>query len=416
MTSLTTYPRYLKRLTNLCLRMAGSLSRFFGLIILASILNLNDYATFGLITVFVTYLNIVMGGEIHSYTQRQFVNAPDSQKREEVFNHFTLIGGLSLIILFLSTSLFFIDYFDERIAGYFYMILIFELISKELYRFLISLQQQIWASITFFIRLAWPIPLVLFYLNGRQVDINFVLFCWASGTLLSSVTGALIIHRALLPIKKWTLSRLWVNSAFISGFVYLVITLSQHGLNFLSSIFINWHFEPKVFGAFFLFSSITLGIGAIADALVTSFYFSKMVEAFEGRGKSVKLVWDFFRQTFIVSMTAGVIIYLLFPHLMQFVGKTSYSEYSWMLTILLAISVIQNISQPFNLAVYAMKQDKVLLFFELALTLVTLCALVLISVFATNILIYMLILIGASTLARAVFLAFSFSYFCRFRT
>lgn len=357
----------LRRFSNLVLRLSASSARFLGLVYLAKILPDEHYAIFGLFSVIVAYFNIVGGGELHAFSQRSFVASAVGRRLNIVWNHFFGISFIYLLLIPPSLLIFYFELlpFDYLLA--FYVILLLEHAAKEIYRFLVSLDKQLWASATFFVRLSWPIPFLFFVeLEILKGSLFETFLFWIFSLLASNCLALFILFKNVQSQSERRTDFKWLKSAFKVSFFYFAVVVSQHTIIFLNNNLITHLFEPQVYGAFFLFLNISLGVGAIVDSAVTTFFFPKTLKSVN-KSKAVEETFSsFFAQTVLVSLVAALFIFVLAKPTIIWIDKVSYIDLIWMLYILIGVSIFQNMSTPISLLLYAKGFDKELAIFDLS--------------------------------------------------
>lgn len=354
-----------RRIANLVLRLSASSARFLGLVYFAKILSDEHYAVFGLFSVIVAYFNIIGGGELHAFSQRSFIASSLGQRLNIVRNHFIGVLCIYLVLIPPSILIFYFELlpFDYLLA--FYVILLLEHGAKETYRFLVSLDKQLWASITFFIRLSWPLPYIFFIETGRVNGSLLEIFLfWIIALVASNCLSLFILFKNIRSQSRRKLDFHWLKSAFKVSFFYFTIVVSQQTIIFLNNNLATKLFEPQVYGAFFLFLNISLGVGAIVDSAVTTFFFPKMLKSVHKSKAEKETFSSFLTQTVMVSLFAALFIVLLAQPAITWIDKRSYIDLIWMLYVLIGASIFQNISTPSSLLLYAKGCDKELAIFD----------------------------------------------------
>ena len=86
-----------------------------------------------------------------------------------------------------------------------------------MYRFLVSLDKQLWASLTFFIRLSWPLP-VLFFIELEILSGNLfeIFLFWIFSLVASNCLAIIILFNNIKRQSKIKIDFHWLRTAFKS--------------------------------------------------------------------------------------------------------------------------------------------------------------------------------------------------------
>ena len=240
--------------------------KFSFILYLTKAIDLTALGQYGLIAALSSYCIYLIGLEVHSHVNRIGIGGSRDQWNE-------LLGhqlGLYFLMVALFTS---ITIFAEKhelievpYVTFFILITVVEHFGQESYRTLIALQDQFFASLTLFLRLAlWPLIIILYGILGGAVSLNLVFTMWIVFGAIGSIAGYLyIINKyARGPRLRLKLNRMWVKEAVKISSIFLFCTLTLRIAQTADRYLVGLFDQPEILGKYSFYAMISLSISSM---------------------------------------------------------------------------------------------------------------------------------------------------------
>ena len=178
------------RVANLSYRVLTIVFKFLLSIIIVKNLSVHDLGVYGIFQTTITLLIYILGFDFYTFNTREIL-------REEKNISFLLLNQVAfhaivyILILPLILLLFSYNVISTEYIVYFYVILVVEHTSQEIYRILITLKRSVIASLSLFLRSGiWIFILyVAWTYNLSSGTITDIFSLWFIGALISIIVG-----------------------------------------------------------------------------------------------------------------------------------------------------------------------------------------------------------------------------------
>ena len=162
-------------------------SKFLLSIYLVKFLSLEANGEYGIFVATISMLTYVLGLDFYSFNNREILQEKSSESGKKIKNQFVLF---TLVYLIIYRCYMFLDYFisGQKYILLFYLILIFDHISIELYRLLVVFSKPIQANMNLFLRTGiWILVLIFAWHNHFEdlKNLNSVFNLWLVGSFIS---------------------------------------------------------------------------------------------------------------------------------------------------------------------------------------------------------------------------------------
>lgn len=345
-----------KKVVNIFLRGVTLVLKFLLSLLVIKKLSIEDYGVYGLFQSSVIILIFVVGFEFYSFSSREMLNNSSKKFSYYFKNQLFFYLMVYLIILPLSYVLFLFSGIDFEYINLFYVILISEHLSQEIYRVLIILKKTIPATILLFIRSGFWIILLYFYweLGFVEPNINTLFVLWLLGTSFSIFFGFRFIP------FKWVkgVDFYWIRRGLKIAFPFFIGAVLYKLIEFSARYFLEYYFSTKEVGIFTFFS----GIGNILFIFVQTIVFielgPRLIEIKnESHDKFLKLLREFKKQTIQYSI-AGIVLSSIFIYpLLVFLDKAIFFENILSYFIILASTMFYCFSYISHYALFSYNRD-----------------------------------------------------------
>jgi hypothetical protein len=269
----------LRRALNLSLRLATLVGRFILFFSLAKYLSSADFAKFGLITAFVSFGVLFVGGEFYQFTLRELKGVSPKERGWMVAHQ--SCAGLMLYVILMPAYFLLASHGIAVSENMFLvlMILIFEHISQELYRILVVLDHQLHAGFQLFLRSAfwvWVIPVAIILFNYSPL-LEHVLYLWLTFSLASIVFGIIGLKDDLkfdFPIR---FDRGWMIRGVRVAGLFFLSALAFRALTTMDKYIVAMLSDENTTAAYVLFFGISMVLVNILEPAVFAFSYPKLI-------------------------------------------------------------------------------------------------------------------------------------------
>jgi len=336
---------------------------------------------YGLFTVSISYSLYLLGLDFYAYAQREMLSQPREEWRLTIFNQLAFYSVTYLVMLPVLLTVFYFRWIPLYLIGWFYILLVFEHISQELYRILIAFEKLLIANVTLFLRSgSWTYAAILvFWLRPDIHNLTPIWIVWSIGSGLSIIIAyKAIINDLPEPKHHYTLNWPWIRRGLTVASKFILGTLSLRALFTVDRYIIDHYIGKTAVGVFSLYMGIVVALIAFTDAGVISRLYPSIVSAYRC-GKHTeykKLIKELFMGISIVNIICSGLIVLLIKPILHYVGHEIYLEQITVLWVLLIAICIFNFGMIPHYMLYARSSDKSILAANV-LSLVTFCSLLL---------------------------------------
>ena len=349
------------------LRVLSILPKLYLSFYLLRVWTLDDIGKFNLLSTTITILILIIGLDFYNYSNRELVNSDNQLVKGEILLRqivfYFCIYSLLLPILYLLLRRF-LPLGELEI--YFFIILICEHLSQEIYRILNILKFQITASILLAVRNTLWICIffvTFFFNNETEVTFSILFKSWAVGTTICTIFSFLILN-SKINFKDFFFSYkrtfdFYRKSTKVVG-IYFLITILYKLLEYSGRYILNIYFDPKVLGVYSIFYQISNLMTLFIDSTIIAFLYPKLLSCLqENDFKSfrVEVVNSTFKILLFGLAFIGV-FYILSDEVYTFIGKTELKNYDSLLLIILFSNLIYSLSFVYHYALYSMQKDK----------------------------------------------------------
>lgn len=357
-------------LFNLLLRGLTLLAKFALVIGLARILSPYDVGVYGLVAATLSYSLFVLGIDFYTFSTRDMLSrpledAPRIIRDQLVFFVFTYIVFLPLLM-----GVFLAELLPWELAAWFYLLLLFEHLSQELYRLLVALGKSLIASIVMFLRMgAWVIlAFVWFYGEPSRHELINVLYFWVVGAIASVCLGGWAL-RGL----NWgglgghKIDWAWMRRGVCVAAPLLVGTLANRGIFTFDRYILDVYSGKEAIGVYTVFIGMATALISFVDAGAVVSYYPRIVVSFKEKDM-VAFRANLKRLAISIALISSAFIacaFFLIGPLLGLVGKEVYMQNMNVFWLLLLSCVLMAFSYVPHFGLYAMGADRTLIFVSL---------------------------------------------------
>ncbi|MFT4848987.1 MAG: O-antigen/teichoic acid export membrane protein [Parvicella sp.] len=353
-----------ERLVNVGLRFLSLGSRFIFMFAMAKYLNVADVGKYGLFSAIVSFSFLVLGGDYYTYSQRQIL-ADQSRFNFIISHHIRALGKLYLFLLPVFFFIFPLSILPWNLLGWYYLLLIFEHVSQEIYRLLITINKQIWASIVLFLRIGlWAVVLVVFMMIFPEMrSLENVFLYWVIGSFLSTILGGFIIWKHGRPWQNWSTinwDKKWLKKGYKVGFSLLFSTLCFRSIQTLDRVSVEFLNDEEFLGVYVFFIGAAMSVQKVLEPGVIQFLYPKLIGFYKNSDfvNFKKTYREFKWSIIVVSILCTLVFVYLMPFLLTWINKEAYTENIMVFWLCLIAVFLLMLSYIPHYCLYAFGFDK----------------------------------------------------------
>ncbi len=354
------------KLINLALRGLTLGSKFLLSIYLVKFLSLEANGEYGIFLATISLLTYILGLDFYSFNNRELLQENSSDAGKKIKNQFILFTCVYIFILPLLYFLGLFDFIGHQYIFIFYLILIFDHISIELYRLLVVFSKPIQANINLFLRTGiWILALIFAWHNNVKdlKNLESVFNFWMIGSLISVVYSIIYLSSVNISIPwKGRVETEWIIKGLKIALPFFIATLSYKVIQFADRYMVEYYLGTKQTGVYYFFSNISMLIETFVQTTVVMIYSPQLIAAFKKDKSSQIMVFNqFSREIFIYSLVAVTGVCIIIYPLLHLVEKTELFHSIDVFFIMIATRFIFNISLIYHFKLYVAKKDKVIM-------------------------------------------------------
>ncbi len=266
-----------------------------------------------------------------------------------------------------------------KYAVWFYILLILEHISQELYRLLITFSRPIVANLVLFLRSgAWiyfAIGIAYYYKDSRGLSLFWA--SWTVGVGISIVLAVYLLRKlnwkdALAAPVDWQ----WIKKGVRISFPFFISTIAFTGIQFFDRYFIQHYHGEALVGIYTFYANIANVINTFIFNGVIVILYPRLVQTFQAGNHEA------YREH-MRKLTTGIIIgliilpvlaALLINPVLDLVGKQIYKEYSYIFYIMMGTVTCLTLSYIPHYSLFVRHKDKVIIHSAVAAVVISLIA------------------------------------------
>lgn len=351
---------------SIILRGITLLSKFFLLIYIAKVLPIEDLGVYGLFVATLGFFLYFLGVDFYTYTTRELIGLAKEKWIYIIRDQFVFYVLVYAIFAPIILAVFYSGLLEWKYLWWFYCLLIVEHISQELYRLLVVMREPLKANIMLFIRSGlWcyiVISIMYQWPNTRTLATLFV--GWAVGAVLSLLIPLSLLYRMEW---RWAFARpvewQWLKKGVRIASVFFLGTLAFRGVLVLDKTAIKIFSGDAAVGVYIFYFNVANAIQTFVDAGVVMHFYPKIIAAYQAKNyqefNSLSMLMG--KGIILALIVLVVSVVILIEPVLQFVGKTIYSEHLLVLWLLVGVSIITCLSLVPHYQLYAIHADRTLM-------------------------------------------------------
>lgn len=347
------------KLQSLLLRLSALLLKMGFVFYIGKEMPSDNLGQYGLISVTLTFLTIIIGFDLYIETQRRAIASP-SETKNIFLNHLIALSINYLIVVpFIWVANYYFIGIDEVFL--FFLLLFGEHFGLEFFRLLVTVGRVRFANVYIFCKEALWIALLITKWMCFGISPNFIhdlLLFWGSGATISFFVGVLVFYRKY-SFTSFNLDTYFFKSVYLVGFKYIFGSIAIKLIQFSDRYVLLYFLSLKEVGIYTFFNQLGNSISTMIFTLTVSFAYPKIIDsASKGDISRFKRYMHSFNKELMVIFIVVIFGFVLFlPFLLNFVQKNEFFEYQYLMYVLLSGILVFNLSFPFHFGLIGARRD-----------------------------------------------------------
>lgn len=297
------------RILNLTYRILTLICKFLLSILIIKRLGLEYMGIYGIFQSSIVLILYLLGMDFYTYNTREILKNSEGNLGFYISNQIVFHALIYIIILPLTLFLFFFKTLEIEYILYFYLVVVTEHISQEIYRILIALKKPVLASFILFIRSGlWVLLLsVIWFSDFFEKNLKQVFFLWCSGALTSIIIG---VHYGKFKLSH-RINYNWIFSGFKSAIPFFLGTIFYKIIEFSGRYFLDFYHTKSDVGVFTFFSGVANTMFVFVQSTVIVVMSPNLIESAVKGKNSFKNLFSKFKKEITYTTLVGFILAII---------------------------------------------------------------------------------------------------------
>lgn len=357
------------RLLNMVLRASTLGARFVFVFFMARYLDAKSVGYYGLFTATVGYFLYLVGLDFYTFTTREILKAPNEQRGQMLKGQASLSVLLYLVVVPVAFWVLPQAHWPHELLYWFFPILVFEHLNQEISRLLITLSEQITASVILFVRQgSWAFVVVAFMTVSTSArQLSAVMACWLAAGVAAAIIGIRKIHQTQMGGWHLPVNWQWIKKGVVISLAFLLATLALRGVQTVDRYWLQSLTNIETVGAYVLFISVASTMIVFLDAGVFAFAYPELIALHhkEDQKSAIRKVNQLLIYISVVSCAFVIVSWELLPLLLRWINKPLYIQNINLYLWVLAATIINAFGMAFHYDLYARGKDKIIIFSQI---------------------------------------------------
>lgn len=335
---------------NLSLRVLSMVAKFLLIIYIGKYFSTEVLGEYGLFVTTITITIYFLGLDFYTYNTREVLHKKEDERVALIRDQFIFHSLIYILVLPLLVLVFMFDVIDYKYMLLFYLVLIMEHISQELFRLYTTLSMPIVANLLLFFRSGmWVYVLILLWMYDVKdtKNLSFIYLSWFIGSFISIVIGFAYLMKLYDPkALKRSIDWLWIKKGVKVSIPFFVGTIAYKVIEFSDRYMIDYYMAKSDVGIYTFYGNIANTMQTLVFTLVIMIYYPKMIALYRDSEteKFEQIVKKFFVEVLAYSLITIASIAVLIHPVLDYLGKVEFVQSLSILWILLGATLTLNLS------------------------------------------------------------------------
>ncbi len=356
----------MRLILNGLIRILSVLPKLFLTFYLLKKWDLAEIGRYNLLNTNILILTLIVGLDFYNYSNRELVKNK-STNRGTILIRQIVLYIIAYFLLIPPLYYFVLKYYlADNIIISFFIILICEHLSQEIYRILNVLEFQIFASILLALRNGLWICLLFIYVsftNDSPLTIEILLKFWSGGSTVCLIISVFILIKKIniiLPSFRIYDSLIFYRKALKITSIYFFITVIYKFLEYSGRYIIAYYFDPKILGVYSVFYQVSGLMSLLFDSTIITFLYPKLIKYFnDAEMNNINItVTNNVVNMLLLGFFEIIVCYSFRRNIYSFFNKPELENFDMLLILILTSNLVYSLSYIYHYALYAMQDDK----------------------------------------------------------
>ncbi|MCK8523326.1 oligosaccharide flippase family protein [Aquimarina sp. D1M17] len=358
-----------KKILALLLRGASMGAKFLLMIGLSKTLSTADYGVISLIVTSITFFIFLLGFDFYNYSHREVIENKENQ-HAYLLNQFWFHTIGYVVFIPIVYFIFLNEIIPFEFILPFYVLLIFEHLSQEAFRFFNLFNKPNIANITLFMRTAlWILSMVAIeYLwLKREITIPIILTYWIIGSILSllfSLIYVIIFCRNDLKKVAWfSIDKKWIKTGISISFPFFIGTIAYKIIEYSDRYMIDWFLGKEQVGIYSFYTNFANIVNIVVNTITITLIVPNLLRAIHSNetDRIRSTIAKFLKELYTTTIGVSVLIIIAIYPTLQWLDKSEFTSELLVYFIILIGNIFLNFSLFFHFLLYGYKKDKLIL-------------------------------------------------------
>ena len=347
---------------NLGLRGLSMGARFLLILYLGKFFSLDDLGFYGIFFSTVTLSFFLLGLDFYGYSNRETLYAR-VEDRLSVLRAQLIFYLVTYAVFLLPLSLiFFYDVLPFEYIVFFYVILILEHLSQELYRIFTMLSYPIFANWLLFLRSGiWVYLIILGWtiLPNNTYSMSVILWGWAIGAGVSVIIGFIKIFQLHKGYELKSMDLKWFIDGIKISALYFSSTIALKIIEFSSRYMLEYWGSLREVGIFTFYNQIANMINVVIFTLFIMVVYPKLVLLVNQNNirELLQVKRNMMNKILIYSSSLAILLIIIIKPILYLINKSDFFDEINTFYILILSNIILNVSLVYHYVLYAFRKD-----------------------------------------------------------
>ncbi len=351
---------------SIVLRAVTLLSKFLLVFFLAKYFHPQEVGVFGIFVATISLTLYVLGVDFYTFNTREILSKEKCEQACLIRDQFVFHSLVYILVLPLLIFVFVYDFLEWKYIGWFYVLLIMEHLSQELYRILIVLSRPVRANFVLFLRSGAWVYLVTtaFYADQQSRDLSVVWFGWAIGVGLSLVAAAYWLRDLSWHVaRKTTINWKWIKRGLLVSLPFLASSLALRAIFTIDRYILKGYWGNETVGAYIFYANIGNALSAFVDAGIVAALYPKIIRAYQQNNieKYHQLMRDLAYGIVITSTLISAIFAISIDSILDYIDHRIYVEHKDSFWVILLAMVTMSLGMIPHFGLYVKHRDKMII-------------------------------------------------------
>jgi O-antigen/teichoic acid export membrane protein len=354
------------RFINLFLRATSMFAKFLIIVYIGKYLGADALGEYGLFFSTITIAIFFLGMDFYTFNTREIIKHEHNYRFKLIRDQWIFHLLNYIVILPLLLVVFFFDIIPYKYLFIFYLLLVLEHMSQELYRLYTTLGMPIFANILLFFRTSlWVYIITILWVYDMENIKNLysIYVAWVIGAFISVVIGFIYLFKLYDKNDlKTKIDWQWVIKGFKISMPFFASTIAFKVIGFTDRYMIDYYMTKNDVGVYTFLSSIANTTQTIVFTVVIMVYYPKLIELYQ-KNKYIDfeiISRKFLLEVIIYSFAVIIIIIIIINPILIYMNRVEFSQSITVLWILLFGALVINVSFVFHYILFAKQLDKVI--------------------------------------------------------